>query len=169
MNGIVFAEWMTNKVCFALFPAGTTVRDSHHLKSLVCCEQDLNLWILSKRRCKECTYRKTGQKWQNWNFRTYYHAYNLRIHKITSPTLQVQKIYSKQLIDPFMANLLSKQLKCPKTEHIWKTVTTCWELILSESSCLWMIKGPYLCKKSREMDIKVFCNFDDDVIQTKLQ
>ena len=141
MNGIVFAEWMTNKAFWALFPAGTTVRDSHHHKSLVCCEQDLNAWILSKRRCEERTYRKTGQKWQNWNLRTYYYAYNLRIHKITSATLLVQKIYSKQLIGPFMANLLSKQLRCPKTEHIWKTVTTYWELTLSGSYCLWTIKG----------------------------
>ena len=30
----------------------------------------------------------------------------------------VQKIWFKLLIGPFMANLLSKQLKCPKTDHL---------------------------------------------------
>ena len=72
-------------------------------------------------------------------------------HKITSPTPWVQKIWSKQLIGPFMANLLSKWLKCPKTDHLSeKTLTKCWELILSGCCCLWIIKGPlYMPKRPR--------------------
>ena len=45
---IVFVVRLTDEKHLALFPAGTIVRDPHHLKSLTCCEQDLNLrrtWV----------------------------------------------------------------------------------------------------------------------------
>ena len=45
---IVFVVWLTDKRCFALFPAGTIVRDPHHRESLTCHKQDLNLcrtWV----------------------------------------------------------------------------------------------------------------------------
>ena len=38
-----FAEWFADKRCVALFPAGTIVRDLHHLKSSTRREQSLNL------------------------------------------------------------------------------------------------------------------------------
>ena len=40
--------WLTDERRLALFPAGTIVRDPHHLETLTCREQDLNLrrsWI----------------------------------------------------------------------------------------------------------------------------
>ena len=36
---IVFVAWLTDERCLALFPAGTTVRDPHHCKSLTRHEQ----------------------------------------------------------------------------------------------------------------------------------
>ena len=57
---IVFAKWLTNERHLALFPAGTTVRDSHHHKSLTPLQLDLSLcrdWvqgvILMKLCCKD--------------------------------------------------------------------------------------------------------------------
>ena len=35
--------WLTDERCLALFPAGTIVRDPHHLESPTRREQDLNL------------------------------------------------------------------------------------------------------------------------------
>ena len=40
---IVFVVWLTDERRLALFPAGTIVRDSHHLESPTRREQDLNL------------------------------------------------------------------------------------------------------------------------------
>ena len=45
---IVFVVWLTGERCLALFPAGTIVRDPHHLESPTRCKQDLNLcrtWV----------------------------------------------------------------------------------------------------------------------------
>ena len=39
----VFEVWLTDEWHLALFPAGTIVRDSHHLESPTSCKQDLNL------------------------------------------------------------------------------------------------------------------------------
>ena len=77
---------------------------------------------MSKRRCEEYTHGKKRVKndkikisrlifmLTTWEYTS--------SHKITSLTPEIQKIWSKQLIGPFMANLLSKRLKCPKTEHL---------------------------------------------------
>ena len=90
-------------------------------------------WTLSKSRCEECTYRKKGQndkiKISGFIFMpaTWKYASG---HKVNSPTSKVQKIWCKQLIGTFMANLLSKQLKCPRTHH---SLTTCWAQIIVSS------------------------------------
>ena len=41
---IVFVVWLTDERRFALFPAGTIVRDPHHCESPTRREQDLNLY-----------------------------------------------------------------------------------------------------------------------------
>ena len=90
-------------------------------------------WTLSKSRCEECTYRKKDQndkiKISGFIFMpaTWKYASG---HKVNSPTSKVQKIWCKQLIGTFMANLLSKQLKCPRTHH---SLTTCWAQIIVSS------------------------------------
>ena len=48
---IVFVAWLTDGRRFALFPAGTIVKDPHHRESPTCREQDeysliLNSWFL---------------------------------------------------------------------------------------------------------------------------
>ena len=40
---IVFVIWLTDERRLAFIPAGTIVRDPHHLESRTCHEQDLNL------------------------------------------------------------------------------------------------------------------------------
>ena len=45
---LFFVVWLTNERRLALFPTGNIVRDPHHLETLTCREQDLNLrrtWI----------------------------------------------------------------------------------------------------------------------------
>ena len=39
-----FVVWLTDERRLALFPAGTIVRDSHHLESPTRREQDLKIW-----------------------------------------------------------------------------------------------------------------------------
>ena len=76
---------------------------------------------MSKRRCEEYTHGKKGSKMTKSISRLIFMLTTWEYtssHKITSLTPEIQKIWSKQLIGPFMANLLSKRLKCPKTEHL---------------------------------------------------
>ena len=42
-DAVVFAEWLTDGRYFDIFPAGTIVRDSHHLKPSKRREQDMKL------------------------------------------------------------------------------------------------------------------------------